>query len=71
MPNKTTHTLILKINNINVEKVEELNFLGLTIDTNLYWNKNTDKNHKQVLQNYRNTKQIKPYATLRNKHYFI
>ena len=35
MPNKTTLTLSLKINNIDIEKVEEFNYLGLTIDTNL------------------------------------
>ena len=39
MPNKTTQTLFLKINNIDIEKVEELNYPGLTIDTNLNWKK--------------------------------
>ena len=28
---------------MNIEKVEEFNFLGLTIDTNLKWKKHTDK----------------------------
>ena len=41
MPNKTTLTLSLKINNIDIEKVEEFNYLGLTIDTNLNWKKHT------------------------------
>ena len=43
MPNKTTLTLSLKINNIDIEKVEEFNYLGLTIDTNLNWKKHTEK----------------------------
>ena len=43
MPNKTTLTLSLKINNIDIEKVGEFNYLGLTIDTNLNWKKHTEK----------------------------
>ena len=43
MPNKTTPTLNIKIDNIDIEKVEEFNFLGLTIDTNLNWKKHTEK----------------------------
>ena len=39
MANKTTQTLILKIDNIDIEKVEEFNFLGLNIDTKLNWKK--------------------------------
>ena len=39
MPNNTKLTLSLKINNIDIEKVEEFNYLGLTIDTNLNWKK--------------------------------
>ena len=33
--NKNTQKLNLKIDNINIEQVKELNFLGLIIDTNL------------------------------------
>ena len=40
MPKKEIHHLRLKIDGINIEKVEELIFLGLTMDTNLKW-KNT------------------------------
>ena len=43
MPNKTTQTIILKIDNIDIGKVEEFNFLGLTIDTDLNWKKITEK----------------------------
>ena len=42
MPKKEIH-LTLKIDGVNIEKVEEFNFLGLTMDTNLNWKKNTDK----------------------------
>ena len=41
--NKNIQTLTLKINNINIEQVKELNFLGLIIDTNLNWKRHTDK----------------------------
>ena len=40
MPKKEIPHLALTIDGVNIEKVEEFNFLGLTIDTNLKW-KNT------------------------------
>ena len=43
MPKKEIQHLTLKIDGVNIEKVEELNFLGLTMDTNLKWKKHTDK----------------------------
>ena len=43
MPKIQIQHLTLKIDGINIEKVEEFNFLGLTIDTNLKWKKHTDK----------------------------
>ena len=43
MPKKQIQHLTLKIDGINFEKVEEFNFLGLTMDTNLKWKKHTDK----------------------------
>ena len=43
MPKKQIQHLTLKIDGINIEKVEEFNFLGLTMDTNLKWKKHTDK----------------------------
>ena len=73
LPNaKQNYTYINSQNKyIDIEKVDEFNFLGLTIDTNLYWKKHTEKNTqkknvKQVFQNYRNSKQIKMCATIRN-----
>ena len=33
--NKNVQMLTMKINNINIEQVKEINFLGLIIDTNL------------------------------------
>ena len=36
-------TLTLKIDNINIEQVDELHFLGLTLDTNLTWKKHVNK----------------------------
>ena len=34
---KMIKTCVPKINNTNIEKVEELHFLGLTLDTHLNW----------------------------------
>ena len=39
VPNKDIQYLTLKIDNVIFEKVDELNFLGLTMDTNLNWKK--------------------------------
>ena len=35
LPRKETQILTLKIDNINIEQVDEFNFLGLTLDANL------------------------------------
>ena len=35
VPRKERQTLALKIDNINIEQVDEFNFLGLTLDANL------------------------------------
>ena len=70
MPNKTTQTLFLKINNIDIEKAEEFNYLGLTIDTNLNWKKNTEKISNKCSKTI-NIKQIKTFVTFRNKNYVI
>ena len=43
MPNKRIQALILKIDGVYIEIVDEFNFLGLTLDTNLNWSKHTEK----------------------------
>ena len=43
MPKKEIEILTLKIDNTNIDRVEEFNFLGLTIDTHLKWKKHTEK----------------------------
>ena len=43
VPKKEIQTLTLKIDNINIEQVDEFNFLGLTLDTNLTWKKHVNK----------------------------
>ena len=39
MPKKEIPNLTLKIDGVNIEKVEEFNVLGLTVDANLKWKK--------------------------------
>ena len=41
--NKGIHSLTLNIDNTNIEKVDEFNFLGLILDSNLNWKKHTEK----------------------------
>ena len=43
MPNKRIQDLTLKIDDVYIERVDEFNFLGLTLDTNLNWRKHTEK----------------------------
>lgn len=37
MPSKRIETLTLKTDYINIGKLEEFNYLGLTLDINLTW----------------------------------
>ena len=43
VPNKDIQYLTLKIDNVIIEKVDEFNFLGLTMDTTLNWKKHSEK----------------------------
>ena len=43
VPNKDIQYLTLKIDNVIIEKVDEFNFLGLTMDTNQNWRKHSEK----------------------------
>ena len=43
VPSKGIHSLTLNIDNTNIEKVDEFNFLGLILDSNLNWKKHTEK----------------------------
>ena len=43
MPNKPMQALTLKIDDVLIERVDEFNFLGLTVDTNLNWRKYKEK----------------------------
>ena len=43
VPNKDIQYLTLKIDNVIIEKVDEFNFLGLTVDTNLKWKRQSEK----------------------------
>ena len=43
MRNKRIQALTLKIDYVSIERVDEFNFIGLTLDTNLNWRKHTEK----------------------------
>ena len=43
MPNTRMQALTLKIDDVYIERVDEFNFIGLTLDTNLNWRKHTEK----------------------------
>ena len=46
MPNKRMQALTFKIDDVLIERVDEFNVLGLTLDTNLNWRK-----HKETIAN--------------------
>ena len=43
MHKKEIPSFSLKLGNTNIEKVDDFNYLGLTVDTNLNWKKHTEK----------------------------
>ena len=60
--NKNKQTLILNIDNTDIEQVTDFNLLGLIIDTNYIWKKHTEKYLMRVLKKW-NFKQIETYVT--------
>ena len=48
MPNKHITLRILQISNTNIEKVNEFNFLGLTLDTRLDWKRHTNNTSNKI-----------------------
>ena len=65
-----------KINNTNIEQVEQLKFLGLTLDTNLNWKKHSDNitnKFSQIIGILNRLKQILPLSIniiLYNLYYY-
>ena len=49
MPNKHMQALTLKIDDVSIERVDECNFLGLTLDTNQNWRKYKISVQKQLV----------------------
>ena len=50
MPQKHVPNLNLSINGVNIDKVEEFNFLGLILDTNLKWKPHVQKVATKIRQ---------------------
>ena len=51
-----------KINNTNIEKVEQFKFLGLTLDSNLNWKKHSDNICSQIIGILNRLKHILPQS---------
>ena len=43
MHKKEIPSFSLKLGNANIEKVDDFNYLGLTVEKNLNWKKHTEK----------------------------
>ena len=72
MPNKHITLPILQISNTNIEKVNEFNFLGLTLDTRLDWKRHSNNTSKKKLKNnwcVKLNKLKKCIATTHNNYY--
>ena len=57
---KRIKTFVPNINNTNIEKVEEFNFLGLTLDTHLNWKIHSENIYNRVSGILNNLKYILP-----------
>ena len=66
------HLPRLKINNTEIERVKEFNFLGITIDENMTWKAHTQKVANKIAQVIGTLKRLKHFLP-RNilKHYIV
>ncbi len=61
----------LKLGNTNIEKVDDFNYLGLTVDTNLNWEKHTEKVANRCSKKNWRLKYIKICVTSMHKNHAI
>ena len=70
VPRKETQTLTLKIDNINIEQVDEFNFLRLTPDANLTWKKHVNKTANKCFKTTGVLNKLKHVLPLDIKHFY-
>ena len=70
VPRKETQTLTLKIDNINIEQVDEFNVLRLTPDANLTWKKHVNKTANKCSKTTGVLNKLKHVLPLDKKHFY-
>jgi len=69
--NKSTNTLLLKINNIVIEQVEHYNLLGVTVDKHLTWQLHINNVCRKLNSKLALLKRIKPYLNYETMKLFF
>ena len=69
--NKKIIPLLLKIDETRIERVQNVNLLGVTLQENLSWDSHIKKYFYQVFKNYRYIKQIKTLSAIKYKSHFV
>ena len=71
MPNKQITLPILQICNTNIEKVNEFNFLGLTLDTRLDWKRHSNNTSNKIPRTIGVLNKLKKCIATTHKNYYI
>ena len=71
MPNKHITLPILQISNTNIEKVNDFNFLGLTIDTRLDWKRHSSNISNNISRTIGVLNKLKKCIATIHENYYI
>ena len=71
MPNKHITLPILKISNTHIVKVNEFNFLGLTLDTKLDWKRHSNNTSNKISRTIGVLNKLKKCFDATHKNYYI
>ena len=71
MPQKVTANLTFEFNGVNIEQVNEFNFLGLLIDCNLNWKAHLHYGQYQDIESNWSLKETKIYISILHSTYHI
>ncbi len=64
---KKVQSLTLKIDNVNIERVAEFNFLGLTLDKHLTWKCHTNQRTNKISQGMGILNRLKHFLPIQTK----